>query len=57
MEVLLFNMKKRILKKSVVIAIMLLFIGIGIIPATGTIDIKQSTIMNLDGITLYVGGS
>jgi len=49
-------MTKRILRKSVVISIVLLFLGMGIVPSTGTIDIKH-TVATLDGDTLYVGGN
>lgn len=43
------------MKKFLVVTIMILFISISIIPSTGTIVKKSSTMLS-DGNTLYVGG-
>ena len=43
------------MKKILVVTIMILFISISIIPSTGTIVKKSSTMLS-DGNTLYVGG-
>ena len=48
MEVLLFNMKKRILKKSLVIAIMLLFIGMGVVPAGNIVENDSRSLKSVD---------
>jgi parallel beta-helix repeat protein len=44
-------------RKGVVITIIFLFVGISILPATGSILLEKSTVSTLDGNTLYVGGS
>ena len=44
-------------KKTLVFGIIVLFIGIGVIPTSGSALLKKSTISNSDGKTLYVGGS
>ena len=44
-------------KKCLVIAVILLFIGMSVVPSTGTVIEKKSTMpTNYDGNTLYVGG-
>ena len=44
-------------KKGLTVAIILLFISVSIIPSTGTVIEKKSTMMTFyDGDTLYVGG-
>ena len=51
-------MKKKTLKKGLAVAVFVLFIGMSIIPSTGTIVEKKSTIStSFHGNTLYVGGS
>ena len=46
------------MKKLLALAIILLFIGMSVIPSTGTTVVKKSTMpMFYDGNTLYVGGS
>ncbi len=47
-----------LLKKGLVVAVILLFISVSVIPSTGTNTVKKSTIPTFyDGNTLYVGGS
>ena len=47
-----------IVRMALAVAIILLFIGVSVIPSTGTVVEKKSTMpTNYDGNTLYVGGS
>ncbi|MBA7636880.1 hypothetical protein ES703_44508 [subsurface metagenome] len=47
-----------LIKKGVVVAVILLFISVSVIPSTGTTVVKKSTMPTFyDGNTLYVGGS
>ena len=47
-----------LLKKGLAVGIIFLFIGMSVIPTTGTTDVKQSTIQTTSSSnTLYVGGS
>ena len=50
-------MKKSCYKTSLVFVIIVLFIGMGVNPSTGTIVVKKSTIPIFNGKTLYVGGN
>jgi len=46
------------IKKGVVVAVILLFVSVSVIPSTGTTVVKKSTMPTFyDGNTLYVGGS
>jgi len=49
-------MNKTYVKKGLAVAVILLFFSVSVVPSTGTISIKQPTVANLDGNTLYVGG-
>jgi len=49
-------MQKKLIKKGFVLTIIVLFIGMGITPSTGTV-LEKSSIFSFDGNTLYVGGS
>jgi parallel beta-helix repeat protein len=49
-------MQKSLIKKSLVVTIIILFIGMGITPSTGTV-VEKTSINSLGGKTLYVGGS
>ena len=49
-------MQKTLLKKGITLALTFLFIGMSVIPSTGTVVEKSSTV-SFDGNTLYVGGS
>ena len=49
-------MKKSILRKGLVYAIVVLFIGVSIIPLTGCKIVEKSPIPTFDGNILYVGG-
>ena len=44
-------------KKPLVIAIILLFFSVSVIPSTGTTDVKQIVMPTTSGDTLYVGGN
>jgi len=45
-------------KKGLVVAVILLFIGVNVIPSTGTVVEKKSIMLTFyDGDTLYVGGT
>ena len=46
-----------IIKKGVVVAVILLFIGMSVIPSTGTNVVEKSSAVSFDGNILYVGGS
>jgi len=46
-----------LIKKGVVVAVILLFISVSVIPSTGRIVEKKSTMPSSNGNTLYVGGS
>jgi len=47
-----------LIKKGLVVAVILLFIGVSVIPSTGTTVVKKFTIPSFyDGNTLYVGGN
>jgi len=51
-------MNKKCFNKGLVVAIILLFIGVSVIPSTAIVVEKKSTILTFyDGDTLYVGGS
>ncbi|GAG78228.1 unnamed protein product, partial [marine sediment metagenome] len=43
-------------KKGLVVAVILLFIGVSVVPSTGTVIEKKSTPIFYDGNILYVGG-
>jgi len=44
-------------KKGLVVAVILLFIGMSVVPSTATVVEKKSTMLTFyDGDTLYVGG-
>ena len=45
-----------LIKKALVVAVILLFISVSVIPSTGTV-VKKSSHISFDGNTLYVGGS
>ena len=45
------------IKKVLVVAVILLFFSVSVIPSTGTTDVKQITMPTASGNTLYVGGS
>ena len=45
------------IKKGVVVAVILLFISVSVIPSTGTNIVEKSSAMSFDGNTLYVGGN
>jgi len=49
--------KKILIKKGVVVAVILLFISVSVIPSTGTRDVKQITMPINSGDTRYVGGN
>lgn len=50
--------KKTLLKKGTAFAVILLFMGMSVIPSTGTMIVKESTMPTFyDGNTLYVGGN
>ena len=47
-----------LIKKGVVVAVILLFISVSVVPSTGTVVEKKPTILtSFDGNILYVGGS
>ena len=49
--------RNTLIKKGLVIAVILLFMGMSVVPSTGTVaDKKFSMPTNYDGDTLYVGG-
>ena len=51
-------MKNNCYKKTLVLGIIVLFIGMSVIPSTATnIEVNRSSSTSLDGNTLYVGGS
>ena len=45
------------IKKVLVVAVILLFFSVSVIPSTGTTNVKQITLPTAKGDTLYVGGS
>jgi len=45
------------MKKLLVVGVIVLFLGMSVIPSTGTIDVKQISMPTSSGNTLYVGGS
>ena len=45
------------IKKGVVVAVILLFVSVSVIPSTGTTVAEKSSNVSFDGNTLYVGGS
>jgi len=49
--------KNNLIKKGVVVAIVLLFVSVSVIPSTGTNIVEKSSNVSFDGNTLYVGGS
>jgi len=49
-------MQKSLIKKGLAVAIIVLFIGMGIIPSNAAVSTKSS-ILSFDGNILYVGGS
>jgi len=49
-------MQKSLIKKGLVFTIIILFIGMGITPSTGTV-LEKTSILSFDGNTLYVGGN
>jgi len=49
--------KNNLIKKGVVVAVILLFISVSVIPSTGTTDVKQIVMPTTSGDTLYVGGN
>ena len=49
--------KKILIKKGLVVAVILLFVSVSVIPSTGTTDVKQITLPTAKGDTLYVGGN
>ena len=49
--------KNNLIKKGVVVAVFVLFIGMSFIPSTGTTDVKQITFSSSNGDTLYFSGS
>jgi hypothetical protein len=50
--------RNNLIKKGVVVAVILLFVSVSVVPSTGNIVEKKSTMSTFhDGNTLYVGGS
>ena len=49
--------RNNLIKKGVVVAVILLFLSVSVIPSTVTTDVKQITMPTAKGDTLYVGGS
>ena len=45
------------MKKLLAVGVIVLFLGVSVIPSTGTTDVKQITVPTSNGNTLYVGGS
>ena len=45
------------MKKLLVVGVIVLFLGVSVIPSTGTTDVKQITVPTAKGDTLYVGGN
>jgi len=51
-------MGARMLRKGLAVAVILLFIGMGVVPSTAVQELKEKPLpINFDGNTLYVGGS
>jgi len=50
-------MGARMLRKSLAVAVILLFIGMCAVPSTAVKDLKDTSPVSFDGNTLYVGGS
>ena len=46
-----------IIKKGVVVAVILLFVSVSVIPSSGTNVVEKSSNVSFDGNTLYVGGN
>ncbi|MCK5260967.1 MAG: right-handed parallel beta-helix repeat-containing protein [Thermoplasmatales archaeon] len=46
-----------LINKGVVVAVILLFISVSVIPSSGTNVVEKSSILSFDGNMLYVGGS
>jgi len=44
------------IKKSIVLAVILLFVSVSVIPSTGTNAVEKTSTASFDGNTLYVGG-
>jgi len=49
--------KNNLIKKGLVLAVILLFVSVSVIPSTGTTVEKKSSMSTYSGNTLYVGGS
>jgi len=49
--------RNNLIKKGVVVAVILLFVSVSVIPTTGTNIVEKSSTMSFDGNILYVGGS
>jgi len=49
--------KKILIKKGLVVAVIILFFSVSVIPLSGTTDVKRNTIPTAKGDTLYVGGN
>jgi len=49
--------RNNLVKKGVVIAVILLFFSVSVIPSTGTTNVKPTTTHATSGNTLYVGGN
>ncbi len=45
------------MKKLLAVGVIVLFLGVSVIPSTGTRDVKQVTMLTTSGNTLYVGGN
>jgi len=50
-------MYKIIIKKSIVVAVIILFLSINIVPSASTIFLRKYSMLNYNGNTLYVGGT
>ncbi len=49
--------KNNLIKNGLVVAVILLFFSVSVIPLSGTTDVKRNTMPTAKGDTLYVGGN